>query len=120
MIKKIILIVSLVVLVLVLIGASIFSILKFKTYNPISSCFGMIQILFTEKEYVVIQNNPNKVVLLKPEYTSKYLSDEGWKEIEERRMGSIGVYENDDEIANIYTRINGYYSVLVWENVEKK
>ena len=40
--------------VVILVCATIFSISKFEVYNPFSSCFGMIQILVTDKEFVVV------------------------------------------------------------------
>lgn len=103
-------------IVVILICATIFSILKFEVYNPFSSCFGMLQILFTDKEFVVVQKLPKEVVITKPGYLDEYLKNENLEEIEENRAGSLGTYVQDGENASIYSRSNGYYSILVIEH----
>ncbi len=56
--------------VVILLSATIFSIAKFNVWNPFSSCFGMLEILFTDKEYTVVQNIPNRVIFSKTRDTS--------------------------------------------------
>ena len=102
-------------IVVILICATIFSILKFEVYNPFSSCFGMLQILFTDKEFVVVQKLPKEVVITKPGYLDEYLKNENWEEIEENRAGSLGSYKKDGENASIYSRSNAYYSIAIIE-----
>lgn len=101
--------------VVILVCATIFSISKFEVYNPFSSCFGMLQILFTNKDFVVIQKWPREVVITKPEYLKEYLKNEKWEEIKENRLGASGLYEKDEKNAWIYTRSNGYYEIAVIE-----
>ena len=101
--------------VVILVCATIFSISKFEVYNPFSSCFGMIQILFSDKDFVVVQKLPKEVVITKPGYLDKYLKNENWEEIEEKRVGALGSYIKDGKNAGIYSRSNGYYSIAVIE-----
>ena len=102
-------------IVVILICATIFSILKFEVYNPFSSCFGMLQILFTNKDFVVVQKWPKEVVITKPGYLNEYLKNENWEEIEEKRVGALGSYKKDGENTWIYSRSNAYYSIAVIE-----
>ena len=46
-------IITVVICIIILLGATIFSIVKFNIWNPFSSCFGMLEILFTDKEYTL-------------------------------------------------------------------
>lgn len=101
--------------VVILVCATIFSISKFEVYNPFSSCFGMLQILFTNKDFVVVQKWPKEVVITKPGYLNEYLKNENWEEIEEKRAGALGTYVQDGKNASIYSRSNAYYSIAVIE-----
>lgn len=58
-------IITVVICIIILLGATIFSIVKFNVWNPFSSCFGMLEILFTDKEYTIVQNIPSRVVFSK-------------------------------------------------------
>ena len=55
---------------IILLSATTFSIIKFDVWNPFSSCFGMLKILFTNKEYIIVQNSPNRVAFSKTSDTS--------------------------------------------------
>lgn len=59
-------IITIVICCAILLIATIFSIVKFSVLNPFSSCFGMLEILFTDKEYTIVQNYPHKVIFSKP------------------------------------------------------
>ena len=56
-------------------GSIIFSFNKFSTFNSFSSFIGVAKILFTNTEYDVIQNNPNKVIIAKPNTERKLAND---------------------------------------------
>lgn len=111
--KKKIIIIS---MLIIFICATIFSIYKFSVINPISSCFGMLQILFTNKEYTVVQKFPKKVIFAKPSYSLyEYMENRGFKFVPEDQVGSHLVFSNGTEGEGIYSCTNGYYSKWIWE-----
>ena len=108
----------------ILLSSTIFSIVKFSVWNPFSSCFGMLEILFTDKEYTIVQNTPNKVVLSKTADTSnkssgkfldEYMESRGFYFVPEEQMGGILVYSNGSEKEYISFSINKYYSKWEWQ-----
>ena len=102
-------------IVIIFIIATIFSIHKFRVLNPISSCLGMLQILFTDKEFVVIQNIPYKVVLAQPGKFNLYMKEQGFFEVKEKQMGAIHIYSNGIKEEIVCTRTNGYYMIGIFE-----
>lgn len=113
--KKFLITIFIIIFIILFIGATIFSIYKFSVFNPISSCFGMLQILITDKEYTVVQNIPYKVVLAKPEGFEKYMKEQGFYEIEEEQAGADHIYSNGKEAERIYTRTNAYYTIGIFD-----
>ena len=108
----------------ILLSATIFSILKFSVWNPFSSCFGMLEILFTDKEYTIVQNHPNKVVFSKTADTSnksggqfldEYMANRGFHFVPEEQMGGMLVYSNSSEKEYILFSTNKYYSKWEWQ-----
>ncbi|MGM9858584.1 MAG: hypothetical protein ACI4VN_02455 [Clostridia bacterium] len=108
----------------ILLSATIFSILKFSVWNPFSSCFGMLEILFTDKEYTIVQNNPNRVVFSKTADTSnksggqfldEYMANRGFHFVPEEQMGGMLVYSNGSEKEYILFSTNKYYSKWEWQ-----
>lgn len=114
--KKFLIAIFIVIFVVLFIGATVFSIYKFKVFNPISSCFGMLQILFTDKEYTVVQRIPYKVVLTKPGAFEQYMNKKGFYEIKEEQMGAEHIYSNGKKKERVYTRVNAYYMIGIWDN----
>lgn len=104
-----------IIVIIIFIMATIFSISKFRVLNPISSCFGMLQILLTNKEYIVIQKIPFKVVLTKPGGFEQYMNNQGFFELKEEQMGAIHKYTNGAEKESVYTRMNAYYMIGIFE-----
>ena len=122
--KKILLstfiIIFIIIFIILFAGATVFSIYKFDVFNPISSCCGMLQILFTNKEYTVVQKIPHKVVLAKPGMLDKYMDKQGFYEIKKEQMGAEHIYSNGKKKERVYIRINGYYSIGIWDNTYKQ
>ena len=118
-------IITIVICCAILLRVTIFSIVKFGVCNPFSCCFGMLEILFTDKEYTIVQNNPYRVAFSKSSETSnkgggQYLLDEymesrGFYAVPEERMGAILVYSNGSEKENVVFSINKYYSKWKWQ-----
>lgn len=108
----------------ILLSATIFSILKFSVWNPFSSCFGMLEILFTDKEYTIVQNNPNRIIFSKTadtsnksggHYLDEYMESRDFKFIPEEQMGAMLVYSNGTEKEHILFSTNKYYSKWEWQ-----
>lgn len=121
---KIIIIVVVAIAVLLYIGASIFSIYKFRVYNPVSACFGMMEILFTGKEYAVVQEFPYRVVFSKAYTTSgntsrdlfeEYMNKRGFACIPESNMAETYTYTNGTIQERVSLSVNGYYGKWIWE-----
>lgn len=120
--KVIAIVVSMIALISV---AAIISVMEFGVINPFSSCFGMLEILFTDKEYTVVQNYPNKVIFSKTGETlsksadkmlDEYMQSRGFTEIPEEQMGGVLVYSNGIEKEHISFSGNKYYSKWIWSN----
>ena len=116
-------IIIIVICVVILFSAMIFSIFKFGVWNPFSSCFGMLEILFTDKEYTIVQNNPNRVGFSKTsdtsnktakQYLDDYMATRGFHFVPEEQLGSMLVYSNDSEKEYISFSMNRYYSKWKW------
>ena len=93
---------------------------KFSTFNSFSSFIGVAKILFTNTEYDVIQNNPYKVIIAKPNTERKlandlldeYMKERGFEQTD--RHGSLIIYSNGTDYEKIHFSINAYYSVWEW------
>ena len=117
-------IITIIMCILILVSATIFSIAKFNVWNPFSSCFGMLEILFTDKEYTIVQNNPNRVGFSKTadtsnksggQYLDEYMENRGFYFISEEQMGGMLVYSNGSEKEYILFSTNKYYSKWEWQ-----
>lgn len=106
-----------VVIVFLLTMSTIVSMNKFDTPNPILSGMGLVKIMFTKSEIVQIQEYP-QVYLAKPDNAQQALIDfmeqRGYYYLEDERMASTLVFEN--EISRIYVdfSVNAYYSKWVF------
>ena len=106
----------LVILAVVLIyGAAAFaSYAKFRVADPISAAAGLTQILFTEKEYAEIQDDP-KVILAKPEASlDDYMEEQGMIRADDEQMGAIPVFRDGDYREYVQYSVNGYFSRWSW------
>ena len=118
--NKVKLIIAISIIVLIVIGSIIFSFNKFSTFNSMSSFSGVINILFTNTEYDVIQRNPYKVIIAKPntelrtanELLDDYMKERGFKKSD--RYGSMIIYSNGIDYEKIHFSVNAYYSVWEW------
>lgn len=108
----------------ILLSSTIFSIVKFSVWNPFSSCFGMLEILFTDKEYTIVQNKPNRVAFSKTvdisnkssrNFLDEYMESRGFYFVPEEQMGRILVYSNGSEKEYISFSTNKYYSKWEWQ-----
>lgn len=110
---KIILIVSVILIILIAVSSFV-SYIKFNVANPFSTASGLIQITFTEKEYVQIQQYP-KVIIAKPgEGLLDYMNEKGFTENEDAQLGAMRVFANGDATQSIMYSTNKYFSKWFW------
>ena len=113
----------LVICIVVLLSSTIFSIVKFRVWNPFSSGMGMIEILFTDKEYTIVQNFPQRVAFSKTDTSKKsakenldeYMKSRGFYQVPGKRLGAIICYSNGSREEHIDFSQNGYYGKWVWQ-----
>lgn len=117
-------IIPIIICCVILLSATTFSIIKFDVWNPFSSCFGMLKILFTNKEYIIVQNSPNRVAFSKTsdtsnksgqQYLDEYMESRGFYFVPEEQMGAVLVYSNGNEKEHISFSTNQYYSKWEWQ-----
>ena len=117
-------IITIVICCTIILSATIFSIIKFGVLNPFSSCFGMLEILFTDKEYTIVQNYPYRVIFSKTvdtsnksggQYLDEYMESRGFHFVPEEQMGAMLVYSNGSEKECIAVSTNKYYSKWKWQ-----
>ncbi|OKZ75385.1 MAG: hypothetical protein BHW00_02175 [Clostridium sp. 26_22] len=115
-------IITIIICIIILFGATIFSISKFNVWNPFSSCLGMLEILFTNREYTIVQNYPSRVVFCKTsassnktsiQYLDEYMKNRDF--ILEEQVGGILKYSNGSEKEYISFSENKYFSKWEWE-----
>lgn len=100
--KKKITISILIVLVLIFIILIIVSIVRFGVWNPISAMCGILKINLTDNEYTIVQNRPDTVLFIKPDYEikdprevlNKYMEERGYEEIKEDEIAGNKIYTN--------------------------
>ena len=117
-------IITVIICCAILLSATIFSIVKFNVWNPFSSCLGMLEILFTDKNYTIVQNIPNKVFFSKTadtsnksgvQYLDEYMESRGFHSVPEEQMGAVLVYSNGNEKECVAVSTNKYYSKWEWQ-----
>ena len=121
--KNKVLIIVLSIIAIIILCASGFSIYKIQVINPISSCFGMLEILNTDKEYNVVQNLPYKVMLINSRIENKtpydileeYMNVRGFTQLKDEQMGTTLVFKKDNTIEKVDYTVNGYYAKCVWK-----
>lgn len=102
-------------LLIVLVTSSFISYRIFNVINPFSTAYGLIRVIFMEKDYVVIQRSP-KVIVAKPNTSlQEYMKSLGFVEDEENRMGSLHRFYNDDSVQYVMYSTNMYFSKWIWQ-----
>ena len=106
------------IVILLFVSITAFSIFKFSVWNPFSSGLGMIEILWTDKAYTVVQNTPHRVAFSKAGDNCKALLDEYMENRNfqlKQQMGSRLTYSNGIEEEYIFFSANRYYAKWEWE-----
>ena len=91
--------------------------------NPFLSGFGFFQIIFTDKQYVVVQNYPQKVVFSKQfspeskktgkEIFEEYMKKEGFEFGEQ--LGTEFTFYKENKKETIYWYAHGLFNIWEWK-----
>jgi len=108
-------IIGVLILTILIIGVSSFtSFAKFGVGNPFSTAHGLIKVMFTDTEYVEIQQYP-KVIVAKPETSlDKYMKKHGYKRDTEKQLGALCTFTTGDFEELITYSQNKYFSKWRW------
>lgn len=120
--KKIIILISIIVFLIVGFVSMIISANVTGVINPVMSVYSVLKVNFDKDEvYVVAQNKPWKIMIAKPYMDGKsaqklldeYMMNDGYKESD--RMGSVVFYKNEKgNERRIHFSVNKYYSLWEW------
>lgn len=92
--------------------------MKLEVANPLASGLGLAKILFTDTEYVEVQDSP-RVILAKPDNAYdlliRVMQEEGYTHVEEETMGSMQVFEKDSRKERMFFSVNKVFSKWIWE-----
>ena len=114
---KTVLIIMILAIALTLV-ASFLSRMEFNTANPFSCGVGLAKILFTDTDYVEIQQSP-RVILAQPENSRdlmlNVMQNEGYTFLEDETMGSMHAFEKDGIRERLFFSVNKYFSKWIWE-----
>jgi hypothetical protein len=117
-IKKIAII--LVISIFLLVIAMLISIDKFSTPNFIISGRGLYKIIFSEVKIIQIRKNP-QVYLAKPDNAQEllinFMNERGYYYLEDERMASKLVFENEGSKCYVDFSLNDYYSKWVFSDL---
>lgn len=107
-------IVACLVLLVILAMASCISYRKFNVLNPFSTAYGLIQVIFLDREYIEIQKYP-RVIVAKPSVSlQEYMKTLGYHEDPEKQMGALHRFQNDDTVQYVKYSVNKYFAKWKW------
>lgn len=114
--KKLKIFIAVICLLAIVTGiGSFISYSKFEVVNPFSTAKGLFQVIFTEKEYVVIQKYP-KVIVAKPNASLiDYMVSQGFKEDKENQLGALHRFTNDVAVQYVVYTTNKYFAKWRWQ-----
>ena len=102
-----------------LITAALFvSYVKLNSINLPKIVYAVAAVSSGSEDYVVIRGNYKKVIIADPndpDAFNKYLEANGYKELEEERMGSMHTVEKDGVKELVHVHGNAYYSLFLWQ-----
>lgn len=83
--------------------------------NPFASAQGLVQVLWTDRDYVQVQEMP-KVVLAKPQASlTVYMEERGYAPEAEKQMGSLWLFTDGQKQEAVRYSQNRYFSRWAWE-----
>jgi len=112
--KKAIAIPVLILMVLIILSG-VFSYISYTVLeikNPFAAGIGIVRVMYTDTEYVVVQNHP-KVVFTKFGYSlENYMESEGYTKTDQ--MGAMYHFEKDGEEIRIHAPGPGRFGKWYW------
>ena len=115
-IKKVKIIIGVLILTILIIGASSFtSYAKFGVSNPFSTAYGLIKVMFTDTEYVEIQQYPKVIVAKTDTSLDKYMEKHGYTRDTEKQLGALCTFTTGDFEELITYSQNKYFSKWRWQ-----
>ncbi len=115
MVKKKIIIGVFIILIAIIGIGSFVSFSKFGVFNLFSTANGLLQVMFTEKEYIKIQKYP-KVIVSKPNASLQdFMQNEGFQEDVENQMGALHIFQSNDVTHYVLFSTNKYFSKWRWQ-----
>lgn len=102
------------IIIFIAIGSFI-SFLKFNTINPFGSLNGFAKVVFTDTEYVKIQEHPKVIIANTNASLYDYMEKQGYKKDEEKQMGSLNVFNKGDFEEIIEYSKNKYFALWSWK-----
>lgn len=94
--RKVHLISSVIIALVVIAVLSFFSYAFFGVFNPIASAVGLVRVIVFKTPYVEVQSFPNRVVFFAPNSNViEAMSELGYTHIEEKQMGRTMFFEKD-------------------------
>ena len=107
----------LIILVVVVVIGTFISISKFGVINPFQTAIGLTQIMFTETNYMQIQDKPRVIVSKSNNAYNLFLDtmkSEGYTYLEDEQMGSMFVFEKNGVREEVFFSVNAYFSKWKW------
>ena len=113
--KKAVIIASIALIILIILIAlsCVLSYSVLKVRNPFAAGIGIVKVMYTDTEYVVVQKNPKIVFAKGGEYSLEtHMESEGYTKT--HQDGALYTFEKDGEETRIYTRV-GHFAKWYWE-----
>ena len=120
--KKIKILISIIIFIIISFGSVVISANLTGVLNPISSVVSISRVILDEDDmYVVAQNKPWKIMFAKSyidgksaqDILNEYMENDGYEMSD--RMGSVITYKNEDgNERRIHFSVNKYYSIWEW------
>lgn len=93
--------------------------MKFSTYNFPKVTYALFAVSAGDKEYIVAQDQPRRVVIASPEQPEKifrtYLKKHGYRIQEKERMGSRWTVIRNGRKETVSFQTNTYFSKWIWD-----
>ena len=114
--KKVKILIGVLIAAIVCIAAAfVLSHTKLGVANPIYAANGLAKVVFTDTEYVEIQQYP-KVIIAKPDTSlDAYMEEQGYERDPEKQMGALCVFTTGDFEELIIYEENRYFSKWSWQ-----
>ena len=84
-----------------------------KVVNPFTAGVGIVQVMYTDTEYVVIQTHP-KIVFAKTGYSIEtYMQNQGYTKTNQE--GAKYTFSKEDEVQHIIAHGPGHFAKWYWD-----